>query len=93
MLLAYIQLFVQKNLLTHLHRAAVHEFFSQSVHISGIVFFQKQHLAFRLAESHSVHVGPLPKLVQVSLDGIPSFCTAQLGVICKLAEGALNLIM
>jgi len=40
-------------------------------------------------------MGPLLKLVQVPLDGIPSFwcvnCTTQLGVICKLAEGALGL--
>ena len=42
-------------------------------------------------------MGPLLKLVQVHLDGILSFrcvnCTTQLGVICKLAEGALNTTM
>jgi len=40
------------------------------------------------------HKGPLLKLVQVPLDGILSLwhvdCTAQLGVTCKLAEGALD---
>jgi len=39
-------------------------------------------------------MGPLLQSVQVPLDGFPSFqcidCTNQLGVICKLAEGALN---
>jgi len=39
-------------------------------------------------------MGPQLKPVQVSLDGIPSLkhvdCTTQFGVICKLAEGALN---
>ncbi|KAK4826497.1 hypothetical protein QYF61_009570 [Mycteria americana] len=39
-------------------------------------------------------VGPLLKAVKVPLDGIPSLkcinVTTQLGVICKLAEGALN---
>jgi len=53
-----------------------------------------QDLALGLVEPHEVHIGPLPKLVQVPLDGILSLrhvnCTTQLGVICKLAEGALN---
>jgi len=44
-----------------------------------------------------VHASPSLQLVQVPLDGIPSFwhvnCTTQLGVICKLAEGALDLTM
>ena len=42
-------------------------------------------------------MGPLLQPVQVPLDGLPSFqridCTAQLGVICKLAEGALDAII
>jgi len=53
-----------------------------------------QDLARGLVELPEVHAGPLLKLVQVPLDGIPSFwcvnCTTQLGVICKLAEGAFN---
>jgi len=40
-------------------------------------------------------MGPLLELVQMPLDGIPSLrrvdCTTQLGVICKLAEGAPDL--
>ncbi|KAK4811032.1 hypothetical protein QYF61_015736 [Mycteria americana] len=40
-------------------------------------------------------MGPLLQIVQVPLDGILFFwcvnCTTQLGVICKLAEGALDL--
>jgi len=39
-------------------------------------------------------MGPVLELAQVSLDGSPSLrrvsCTTQLGVVCKLAEGALN---
>ena len=42
-------------------------------------------------------MGPLLQPVQVPLDGFPYFqrmnSTAQLGVICKLAEGALNAIV
>jgi len=42
-------------------------------------------------------MGPLLALVQVPLDGILSLrqvdCTTQLGVICQVAEGALNTAM
>ena len=42
-------------------------------------------------------MGPLLQPVQITLDGFPSFqridCTAQLGIIRKLAEGALNAIV
>jgi len=44
-----------------------------------------------LSFPHEVHMGPL---LQVPLDGIPSLrhidLTTQLGIICRLAEGALN---
>jgi len=50
------------------------------------------HLA--LVELYQVRMGPPPKPVKVSLDGIPSLQpvdhTTQLGVIGKLAEGAFN---
>ena len=42
-------------------------------------------------------MGSLLQPVQVPLDGFPSFqctdCTAELGVICKLAEDSLNAIV
>ena len=42
-------------------------------------------------------MGPLLQPVQTPLDGFPTFqcidCTTQLGVIHKLAEGALNAIV
>ncbi|PKU32521.1 serine-rich hypothetical protein [Limosa lapponica baueri] len=47
-----------------------------------------------LVEPHEIHMGSLFELVQVPLDGIPSLKhinhTTQLGVIGKLAEGALD---
>ncbi|GAB0179940.1 hypothetical protein GRJ2_000459300 [Grus japonensis] len=53
--------------------------------------------ALGLVEPHEVHVGPLLKLVLALLDGILSlWCvdsTTQLGVVCKLAEGALDPMM
>jgi len=53
-----------------------------------------QDVALGLVEPHEVHTGTPLQLVQVPLDGIPSFWyvnyTSQLGVICKLAESALD---
>ena len=55
---------------------------------------QVQDLAFGLVELYEVHPDPLLKPVKVPLYGIISFkrinCMTQLGVIWKLAEGALN---
>jgi len=53
-----------------------------------------QGLALGLVELHEVYMGPPFKPVKVPLDSIPSLQsvdrTTQLGVIGKLAEGALN---
>lgn len=74
-------------------RATVNEFLSQSVLVSGISLTQMQDIALLLVQLYEVHVGPLLKLFQIPLDGIPFFCCAnsiiQLGAICKLAEGPL----
>ena len=64
-----------------------------SLYVLGIAPTQVQDLALGLVEPPEVHMGPLLQLIQVPLDGIPSWCvscTTQLGVICNLAEGALN---
>jgi len=62
--------------------------------ISGVALTQVQNLALGLVEPHKVHRGLLLELVHVPLNGILSLirinCTSHLGVICKLAEGALN---
>ncbi|KAF4804270.1 hypothetical protein TURU_009302 [Turdus rufiventris] len=59
-----------------------------------IALTQVQDLVLSPVEPHEIAMGPLLELVQVPLDGIPSFMsvnsTTQLGVICKFAEGALN---
>ncbi|KAK4821221.1 hypothetical protein QYF61_015789 [Mycteria americana] len=76
------------------HRGVLHPFIPQSVLIVGIALTQVQDLGLGLAEHHEVHMGPLLQPVKGPLDGIPSLqcidCTTQLGVIHKLAEGALN---
>ncbi|KAK4824285.1 hypothetical protein QYF61_012845 [Mycteria americana] len=87
---AHVQLFVHQY-----RRAALNPFIPQPVLIPGIALTQVQDPALGLVEPHEAHIVPLLQLVQVPLDDIPSFwrvnCTTQLGVICKLAEGALNL--
>jgi len=54
-----------------------------------------QNFALGLVEPHEVLTGPPLKPIKVPLVGIPSLqcvdCTKQLGVIGKLAEGALDL--
>lgn len=55
---------------------------------------QVQPLGLVLLRSHEISMGPLVKLIQVPLDGIPTFRnvshTIQLGIICKLPGGALS---
>ncbi|KAK4823973.1 hypothetical protein QYF61_008592 [Mycteria americana] len=68
---------------------------SQSLHpLAWVALTQVQDLALGLIEPHEVHKSPLLQLVHVPLDGILSLRrvnrTTQLGVICKLAEGALD---
>ncbi|KAK4830856.1 hypothetical protein QYF61_013785 [Mycteria americana] len=91
---AHIQLFIHQYPQVLLCRAALNPFIPQPVLIPGIAPTQVQDLALGLVEPHEVHTGPLLQLVQVPLDGIPSLrhvnCTTQLGVTCKLAEGALS---
>jgi len=57
--------------------------------------FAESHERLWFAESQEILLRPLLKPVWISVDGIPSLgyvdCTTQLGVIHRLAEGALNL--
>jgi len=80
-----------------LGRAALNHIIPQPVLILRVAPTQVQDLALGLVEPHEVHTGPPLQLVRVSLGDIPSFwcvnCTTQLGVICKLAVGALDLAM
>ncbi|KAK4819472.1 LOW QUALITY PROTEIN: hypothetical protein QYF61_004698 [Mycteria americana] len=91
--LAHVQLFVHQYPQVLSCRAALDHIIPQPLLIPGVALTQNP--ALGLVEPHEVHTGPLLQLVQVPLDDIPSFwrvnCTTQLGVICKLAEGALDL--
>ena len=75
-------------------RDALNPFIPQPILTQGVAPACVQDLALGLVGPHEVHKCPLLELVQVPLDGILSLrrvdCTTQLGVICKLAEGALD---
>ncbi|KAJ7401265.1 hypothetical protein BTVI_97626 [Pitangus sulphuratus] len=89
---AALQVFIHKNPQVLVIRAALNEFLSQSLLMSGIAPTQVQHFALRLVELHEVLLGSLLIFVQDPLDGVSSFCcvncTTQLGVICSFAEDA-----
>ncbi|KAK4813670.1 hypothetical protein QYF61_017637, partial [Mycteria americana] len=74
--------------------AALNPFSAQPVFVLGIALTHVQDLALDLVELHEIRTDPPLKPVKVPLDGIPSLqrvdCTIQLGVVGKLAEGALN---
>ena len=75
-------------------RAVLKPFISQSVLILEVAPTHVHDLALGLVEPHEVHMDPLLELVQMPLNGTLSLrrvnCTTQLGVVSKLAEGALN---
>ncbi|KAK4808270.1 hypothetical protein QYF61_020751 [Mycteria americana] len=93
-LLAHVQLFIHQYPQVLLLRAALNPFIPQPALILGVAPTQMQDLALGLVDPHEVHMGPLLQLAQVPLDGIPSLRyvnrTTQLGVVSKLAEGALD---
>jgi len=90
---AHIQLFTHQYPQVLLHKAALNPFILQPLLTPGFAPTQVQDPALGLVGPREVHTGPLLKLVQVPLHGIPSLrCvdhTTQLDVIFKPAEGAL----
>ncbi|CAM9900798.1 unnamed protein product, partial [Bubo scandiacus] len=60
----------------------------------GVVVAQVQHPAFGLIETPTVGLSPSLQPVQISLQSLPTLeqinTPTQLGVICKLTEGALD---
>ncbi|KAK4815928.1 hypothetical protein QYF61_010185, partial [Mycteria americana] len=88
---AHVQLFIHQYPQLLLCRTALNPFVPQPVLIPGVVPTLVQDAALGLVEPHEVHMGPLLKLLQVPLDGIPSLSQNQDSVICKCAEDALNL--
>ncbi|KAK4826516.1 hypothetical protein QYF61_010013 [Mycteria americana] len=93
-LLAHIQLAVYQYPQVLLCWAAFQPRFPKPVALHGAVVTQVQDLALGLVESHTIGLGPSIQPVQVPLQSLPPLkqinTPAQLGVVCKLAEGVLN---
>ena len=56
-----------------------------------------QDSALGLVEPHPIHLSPAIQIIQLPLKGLPNLrqidTTSQLGVIFKLTEGTLNLLI
>ncbi|KAK4829473.1 hypothetical protein QYF61_004763 [Mycteria americana] len=93
-LLAHIQAAVNQHPQVLLCQAAFQPLFPKPVALHGVVVAQVQDLALGLVKPHTIDLGPSIQPVQVPLQSLPTLkqinTPAQLGVICKLTEGALD---
>ncbi|KAK4816497.1 hypothetical protein QYF61_017458 [Mycteria americana] len=93
-LLAHIQPAVNQHSQVLLCWAAFQPLFPKPVALHGVVVTQVQDLALGLVEPHTIGPSPSIQPVQVPLQSLPPLkqinTPAQLGVICKLTEGALD---
>ncbi|KAK4832035.1 hypothetical protein QYF61_020550 [Mycteria americana] len=93
-LLAHIQAAVNQHPQVLLCQAAFQPLFSKPVALHGVAVAQVQDLALGLVEPHTIDLGPSIQPVQVPLQSLPTLqqinTPTQLGVICKLTEGALD---
>ena len=69
---AHVQLFIHQYPQVLLSRTALNPFIPQPLVILRVALTQVQDLALGLVEPQEVHMGPLLKLVQVTVDGILS---------------------
>ncbi|KAK4821557.1 hypothetical protein QYF61_022217 [Mycteria americana] len=93
-LLAHIQPAVNQHPQALFRQAAFQPLFPKPVALHGVVVAQVQDLALGLVEPHTIGLSPSIQPVQVPLQSLPTLklinTPAQLGVICKLTEGALD---
>ncbi|KAK4817040.1 hypothetical protein QYF61_026166 [Mycteria americana] len=93
-LLAHIQPAVNQHPQVLFCQAAFQPLFPQPVALHGVAVAQVQDLALSLVEPHTIGPSPSIQPVQVPLQSLPTLkqinTPAQLGVICKLTEGALD---
>ncbi|KAK4826855.1 hypothetical protein QYF61_011723 [Mycteria americana] len=89
-----VSLVVRGPKLNTVFEAAFQPLFPKPVALHGVVVTQVQDPALGLVEPHTIDLGPLIQPVQVPLQSLPTLkqinTPTQLGVICKLTEGALN---
>ncbi|KAK4814535.1 hypothetical protein QYF61_022254 [Mycteria americana] len=93
-LLAHIQAAVDQQPQVLFRRAAFQPLFPKPVVLHGVIVTQVQDLALGLVKPHAIGLDPSIQPVQVPLQSLPTLqqinTPAQLGVICKLTEGALD---
>ncbi|KAK4823964.1 hypothetical protein QYF61_008350 [Mycteria americana] len=93
-LLAHIQAAVNQHPQVLLCQAAFQPLFPKPVVLHGVAVAQVQDLALGLVEPYTVDLSPSIQPVQVPLQSLPTLkhinTPAQLGVICKLTESALD---
>ncbi|KAK4806165.1 hypothetical protein QYF61_001088 [Mycteria americana] len=93
-LLAHIQAAVNQHPQVLLCQAAFQPLFPKPVALHGIAVAQAQDLALGLVKPHTIHPSPSIQPVQVPLQSLPTLqqinTPTQLGVVCKLTEGALD---
>ncbi|KAK4813681.1 hypothetical protein QYF61_019574 [Mycteria americana] len=93
-LLAHIQAAVNKHPQVLFCLAAFQPLFPKPVALHGAAVAQVQDLALGLVKPHTAGPSPSIQPVQVPLQSLPTLqqinTPAQLGVICKLTEGALD---
>ncbi|KAK4817504.1 hypothetical protein QYF61_016511 [Mycteria americana] len=91
---AHIQPAVDQHPQVLFCQAAFQPLFPKPVVLHGVVVTQVQDLALGLVETHTVGLSPWIQPVQVPLQSLPTLkqinTPTQLGVICKLTEGALD---
>ncbi|KAK4826066.1 hypothetical protein QYF61_005025 [Mycteria americana] len=92
-LLAHIQAAVNQHPQVFC-QAAFQPLFPKPVALHGVAVAQVQDLALGLVEPHTSGLGPSIQPVQVPLQSLPTLqqinTPTQLGVVCKLTEGALD---
>ncbi|KAK4807037.1 hypothetical protein QYF61_018378 [Mycteria americana] len=93
-LLAHIQPAVNQHPQVLFRQAAFQPLFPKPVALHGVAVAQVQDPALGLVKPHTIDLSPSIQPVQVPLQSLPPLkqinTPTQLGVICKLAEGALD---
>ncbi|KAK4810419.1 hypothetical protein QYF61_025526 [Mycteria americana] len=92
--LAHIQPAVNQHSQVLFCWAAFQPLFPKPVALHGVVVAQVQDLALSFVEPHTIGPSPSIQPVQVPLQSLPTLkqinTPTQLGVLCRLTEGALN---
>ncbi|KAK4828897.1 hypothetical protein QYF61_001455 [Mycteria americana] len=91
---AHIQLAINQYPQVLFRQAAFQPLFPKPVALHGVAVAQVQDPALILVEPHTIHASPSIQPVWIPLQSLPTLkqinTPAQLGVICKLTEGALD---